>query len=222
MLFLGDSLATIEPWLRQYGYWAFCLALALENVLFTSMIVPGLLVLILAGFWAGLGRFDVRLILSLGVGSAWLGDSISYSIGRFFWGRLLLGTRLGKSVLRLQPVLEQRGRAFLVLYHFEPVARMVGGTLAGVLGLSVRRWLPFDFLGAALWVMFYTMVGFALGRLGHTIGDWETLRPVSVGALLLLLIWLWLFNRAVKRSLPSMQPLGESTPDVEVPGVERL
>jgi membrane protein DedA with SNARE-associated domain len=207
MLSLGDSLASIEPWLRQYGYWVLVVTLALENVLFTSMVVPGLLVLILAGFWAGLGRFDIRLLLLFGVASAWLGDSLSYSIGRFFWARLLMNTRLGKSVLRLQPLLQQRGAVFLVLYHFEPAARMVGGTLAGAAGLSVRRWLPFDFLGAALWVTFYTMLGFLLGRFGHSISDWETVRPVSAGVLVVLLVWLWLFNRAVKRSLSS-RPAG--------------
>jgi len=204
-LLVGDSLATVEPWLREYGYWAFCLALVFENVLFTSMILPGLFVLILAGFWAGLGRLDIGLLLLLGITSAWVGDSISYLIGRFFWSRLLVGTKLGRAVRRMQPVLEQKGGVFLVLYHFEPMARMVGGTVAGVFGLSVRRWLPLDFLGAALWVTFYTMFGFGLGRLGYTITDWERLRPVSAGALLILVVWLWLFNRAVKRSLSSIE-----------------
>src|SRR5262249_30415136 len=117
-------------------------------------------------------------------------------------------TRLGASVSRLQPVLQQRGKMFLMLYHFEPAARMVGGTLAGASGLRIRSWFPFDFLGAALWVLFYTLVGFVLGRLGRSIDDWETLRPVGVAVLLVLLIWLWSFNRAVKRSLAQTRPSG--------------
>lgn len=212
MLSLGDSLASVEPWLRQYGYWAFCLALILENVLFTSMVVPGLFVLLVAGFLAGAGQLDLRILLLGGILSAWIGDSISYCVGRFFWSRVLAGTRLGRSVSRLQPVLEQRGKVFLVLYHFEPAARMIGGTLAGASGLTIRRWLPFDFLGAALWVPFYTLVGFALGRLGRSIDDWEMLRPVGVGALVLLLIWLWAFNRAVKRSLSQIRTDDQRAP----------
>ncbi len=73
--------------------------------------------------------------------------------------------------------------------------------MAGAVGLSVRRWLPFDFFGAFLWVMFYVSVGFALARLGMSLENSALLRPVSVVVLIVLLIWTWLLNRAVKRSL---------------------
>jgi undecaprenyl-diphosphatase len=213
VLFLGDSIAAVAPWLREHGYWAFGIALVLENVLFTSMIVPGLFVLIGAGFLAGVGEFDLGLLLLIGVGSAWLGDSVSYCLGRFLWHRMLMQTRFGTSVMRLEPLLQQRGRLFLVLYHFEPAARMVGATLAGASGLSLRRWLPFDFLGAALWAPFYTLVGFALGRFGRSINDWESLRPIGFFALLVLLVWLWSFNRAARRLLSSARADAVTVPE---------
>lgn len=216
MLFLGDSIAAVAPWLREHGYWAFGIALILENVLFTSMIVPGLFVLIGAGFLAGVGELDLGLLLLIGVGSAWLGDAISYCLGRFLWGRMLMHTRFGASVMRLEPLLQQRGRLFLVLYHFEPAARMVGATLAGASGLGLRRWLPFDFLGAALWVPFYTFVGFALGHFGRSITDWESLRPVGFVALFALLTWFWSFHRAARRLLSSTRAESAMSPKRQV------
>jgi membrane protein DedA with SNARE-associated domain len=216
VLFLGDSIAAVAPWLREHGYWAFGVALVLENVLFASMIVPGLFVLIGAGFLAGVGELDLTVLLVIGVSSAWLGDSISYCLGRFFWRRMLMHTRLGASVMRLAPLLQQRGRLFLVLYHFEPAARMVGATLGGASGLSVGRWLPFDFLGAALWVQFYTFLGFALGHFGRSIDDWESLRPIAFFALLVLLLWLWSFNRAARRLLSSARGDAATIPETNL------
>jgi membrane protein DedA with SNARE-associated domain len=210
----GDSIGTVAPWLREHGYLAFGGALVLENVLFTSMIVPGLFVLVGAGFLAGVGELDLGLLLLIGTGAAWLGDFISYCVGRFLWRRLLERTRFGASVRRLEPLLQRRGKLFLVLYHFEPAARMVGATLAGASGLNLRRWLPFDFLGAALWVPFYTLFGFALGRLGRSINDWESLRAIGFFAMFALLAWLWSFNRAARRFLSSASADPPSVPEV--------
>lgn len=213
MLFSRDTLAELIPWIAQHGYWVVFASLALEGVLFTSMIVPGLLVLIAGGFYAGQGHLSPAALAGAAVAGVWVGDAVSYCVGRWFWSRLLARKRFGAAMLRVRPVLENRGAVFLVLYHFEPIARMIGAAAAGSVGLPVRRWLPFDYLGGALWVLFYGTVGFLLGRAGVQAGEWERLRPLSAVFTLALLIWLWAVNRAIRRSLtPVPAPAHEQDP----------
>jgi membrane protein DedA with SNARE-associated domain len=206
MLFTRDTLTELIPWIARNGYWVVFVSLALEGVLVTSMIVPGLLVLIAAGFYAGQGHLDPLALAGTAVAGVWVGDAASYCVGRLFWSRLLARKRFGTAMKRVRPVLESRGAMFLVFYHFEPIARMIGATAAGAVGLPVRRWLPFDYLGGALWVLFYGSVGFLLGRAGMQVGEWERLRPLSVVFAMILLIWVWAINRAIRRSLAHSPP----------------
>jgi membrane protein DedA with SNARE-associated domain len=201
MLFAPDTLAEITSWIAQNGYWVVFACLALEGVLFTSMLVPGLLVLIAGGFYAGQGHLDPLRLVGAAVAGVWLGDAASYCLGRLLWSRLLAGSRFGKAMARVRPVLETRGAVFLVLYHFEPIARMVGAAAAGSMALPVRRWLPFDYLGGVLWVLFYGTAGFLLARAGLQPGEWERLRPLTAVVTCVLLAWLWVINRAIRRSL---------------------
>jgi membrane protein DedA with SNARE-associated domain len=204
MLFARDTLAELIPWIARNGYLVVFVSLALEGVLFTSMIVPGLLVLIAGGYYAGQGHLNPVALAGTAVAGVWLGDAASYCVGRFCWSRLLARKRFGKAMQRVRPVLESRGAVFLVFYHFEPIARMMGATAAGSIGLPVRRWLPFDYLGGVLWVLFYGTVGFLLGRAGMQVSEWEHLRPLSAVFTLALLLWLWLINRAIRHSLASL------------------
>lgn len=204
MLFFQDSLTQLDAWFATQGYWVFFAALALENVVFTSVIVPGLLVLILGGFYAGIERFPFPIFLALCIAGVWSGDTVNYILGRFFWARIIKRTRAERLVSRVHPVLERRASVFFVLYHFEPIARMVGALAAGVTRVSFWRWLPFDFLGGALWVSFYGSIGFALGRLGRDMDEWVQFRPVQLAAAVLLLVWFFLVSRAI-RSVLSLQ-----------------
>lgn len=199
MLFLKASFSDVAPWITQYGYWVVFVALALENVLLTSMIVPGLIVLIAGGFAAGVGNLAFAPLVGSAIAGVWIGDTTSYAIGRILWSRLLATSRLGDALVRMRRVLAGRGAPFIVFYHFEPIARMLGATAAGTANIPLRRWLPYDYLGGALWVLFYSTVGFALGRAGRDAQEWERLRPLTLVFTAILLIWLWFLARNMRR-----------------------
>jgi len=151
---------------KDYGYLAVFVGTLSENTLFVGLLVPGSLVIILAGISAHDGTFSAPLALLIGVAGTIIGDTISYCLGRFGWARFGFLRRATEQVR--EPILS-RGTAFILTYHFAGYTRVVGPAAAGLLGMPFRKWAPADYGGAVLWVSAYIGIGYFLGILGVTL-----------------------------------------------------
>jgi membrane protein DedA with SNARE-associated domain len=159
----ADSVHTL---FKEYGYLAVFVGTLSENTLFVGLIVPGSLVIILAGIAAHDGSFSAPLALVIGVAGTIIGDTISYCLGRFGWARLGFLRKMTEQVR--EPILS-RGAAFVLTYHFAGYTRVIGPAAAGLLGMPFRKWAPADYGGAVLWVTCYIAIGYALGIAGVTL-----------------------------------------------------
>lgn len=157
---------TVHSLFREYGYLAVFVGTLSENTLFVGLIVPGSLVIILAGISAHDGTFSAPLALVIGVAGTIIGDTISYCLGRFGWARFGFLRKATESVR--EPILN-RGTAFVLTYHFAGYTRVVGPAAAGLLCMPYRKWAPADYGGAVLWVSAYIAIGYALGIAGVTL-----------------------------------------------------
>ena len=189
----------LRGYLTQYGYWTVGIALLLENA---GLPVPGETILLLASFLA-YSEHDLRLsgIMVVGTIAATLGDNLGFALG-YYGGRRLLGRY--QSIFRIQKATVERGERLFARYGSPTIffarfvfgMRIIAGPLAGVLRMPWKRFLLFNFMGAALWVSVISSVGYFFGR------HWERLeREVKrfdiVVALVVLLIavFLWWRNR---------------------------
>jgi membrane protein DedA with SNARE-associated domain len=117
---------------------------------------------------SGRGDFSfASLFFSAWAGSA-LGDNIGYLIGRSQGNGLLLryGGRIGLNAERIhkaEAVFAHYGPATVGFARFFTVLRQLNGVIAGTMKMDWRRFLFFNALGGALWVLVWTMVGFYLG-----------------------------------------------------------
>lgn len=159
----ADSVHTL---FERYGYLAVFLGTLSENTLFVGLIVPGSLVIILAGISAHDGTFSAPLALVVGVAGTIIGDTISYCLGRFGYARFGF---LRKATETIREPILQRGTAFVLTYHFAGYTRVVGPTAAGVLRMPFIKWALADYAGAVLWVSTYIGIGYGLGIAGLTL-----------------------------------------------------
>ena len=159
----ADSVHTL---FKEYGYAAVFIGTLSENTLFVGLVVPGSLVIILAGISAHDGTFSAPLALVVGVAGTIIGDTISYCLGRFGWARFGFLRRMTEGVR--EPILS-RGAAFVLTYHFAGYTRVVGPAAAGLLGMPFHKWAPADYGGAVLWVTTYIGIGYGLGIAGVTL-----------------------------------------------------
>ena len=162
----------IEALFESYGYWVVFLGAFLENTIFLGLLVPGNLVMLLAGLSAQEGLLSLPLAVGLGIAGTAAGDTVSYVTGRLGWHRLL--TRLGGEGFnrwseRLRRPMMRWSVLFVLFYHFAGYSRLVGPAASGALRMPARRWMLLDYAGASLWVTTYVMAGYGLGHLGLTL-----------------------------------------------------
>jgi membrane-associated protein len=202
----ASLLASAAEWVRdlfdRYGYWVVFLGTLCENTLLVGLVVPGVIVILLAGLSAHEGAMDPAYAAALGIAGAVIGDSLSYLMGRFGWTRLAEGTPLRAFTEKVRDPLLKRGPMFVLLYHFAGYTRVVGPTAAGLLRMPYLKWAPFDHAGAALWVTSFIGIGYGLGAAGLTLDSTDKyFRLAEWGLLALVALWLTLFLREQHRSV---------------------
>jgi len=183
----------------QYGYWAVGGALLLENA---GIPVPGETILLLASFLAFSEKeLQLSWIILVATIAATLGDNLGFALGHY-GGRPVVERY--QRFFRVQQSTLERGESLFARYGAVTVffarfvfgMRIIAGPMAGVLRMPWKKFLFFNFLGAAVWVAVISSVGYLFGqhwnRLEHVVKQFDlvVVALVAVGAALL-----WLRNR---------------------------
>ena len=203
---LKQIIEFLRPYLSApWGYLVVGLATFLENSIGAGLVVPGETLVILGGFYARIGDppLSLPLISVVAVTFAVLGDNVGYFLGRRYGRGLLerIGPRIGIShekIAYAERYYEEHGGKTVFLGRFIPVVRSVGFILAGAAKLEWRRFIVYDIVGAAIWGVGHTVLGFFIGA---TIETWEpylTRFGVVLGALLVGWIVFTRWRRARK------------------------
>ena len=171
-------LERLERLFAEYGYYVVFIGVLLENSMFLGLLVPGAIILILAGLAAENGAINIGLVLALAILATIIGDTISYFVGRLGWTRGLERTSMGDMIEKVRGPMESNSTWLILVYHLAGYSRVVGPAAAGVFRIPYRRWAPLDYLGGTIWVLLYAMIGVALGWMGLEFGD--TKRMVQI------------------------------------------
>lgn len=182
---------------EDYGYWVVFIGMLSENTLFVGLIVPGVLVILLAGLSAHDGAISLPIALALGVLGTSLGDTVSYLMGRYGWRHLERFKSIRDLEEKAREPIRRRGATFVLFYHFFGYTRLVGPAAAGLLKMPYRRWAIADHGGALIWVSTYILIGYGLGMAGLRLDDSdEWIRYFEWGLLIVAAIWVFSFLRA--------------------------
>ena len=187
---------------EKYGYWVVFFGTLSENTLLVGLIVPGALVVILAGLAAHDGTISWPEAVVLGIAGTIIGDTISYFMGRYGWSRFSHWKILRDLNEKAREPILRRGVLFVLVYHFAGYTRVIGPTTAGLLRMPYRTWAPADYGGAVLWVCAYFGVGYGLGVAGLTLDSTDRyFRYVEWGLLIVLSAWAYFLIQAHARSI---------------------
>jgi membrane protein DedA with SNARE-associated domain len=162
---LPGVLHTLEPTLSRYGYLAIAGFVLVEDF---GVPVPGETILILGAVYAGTGRLNIFAVAALGILAAGFGDNIGFALGRR-GGRPLI-ERYGRYVL-LTPgrintataFFTRHGGKIIVVARFIPGLRQANGIVAGISGMHWKHFAVFNVVGATLWVIAWTTLGYLSG-----------------------------------------------------------
>lgn len=157
---------SLAPVLDRYGYAAVVALVGLEGI---GIPLPGQIVLIAAGIFAGAGQLNLILVLVTGLLAAVGGDNVGYAIGRYGGRELVL--RFGRYVFLTEQRLDKterffarRGPIVVPLGRFVDGLRQASGIVAGLARMGWRRYLAYNALGSAAWVTVWVLAGYFAGN----------------------------------------------------------
>lgn len=168
-LWQHDFAALANPHVVGVVYFVMFATLFLENGLLPASFLPGDSLLLLAGALIARGCMDYISTLVILTSAASLGCWLSYLQGRW-----LGNTRVVKGWLAQLPekyhqratcMFDRHGLLALLAGRFLAFIRTLLPTMAGISGLSNRRFQIFNWLSAFLWVGVVTSFGYALSMI---------------------------------------------------------
>ena len=189
LLSLDQTLAALAS---QYGAWLYALLFAVifaETGLVVTPFLPGDSLLFIAGTVAAGTALNVHLLVGLLILAAILGDSVNYAIGNFIGPRVFdkPDSRWFKQeyLRRTQAFYDKYGAVTIVIGRFVPIIRTFAPFLAGVAGMSYRRFLAYNVIGAIVWVASLVYAGYIFGNI-----PWvkENLSFIVIGIVIVSLI----------------------------------
>ncbi|OBA78292.1 hypothetical protein A9W99_24540 [Mycobacterium sp. 1164966.3] len=151
-----------------HSWWAYPLILGFCTFDGIFPVLPGETTLITAGILAANGAMLLGWVITMGAVGGFLGDNIAYWIGRSAEGwahRWITRGEKGKRGLEwAHRELDRHGGSLVVAARFVPGGRTAMTIACGVLDFPYRQFLAFDAVGAILWAIVNTMIGFVGGR----------------------------------------------------------
>ena len=156
--------------IRQYGNWVYALLFSvifIETGVVVMPFLPGDSLLFVAGMLAGGGHMNLYLLIGLLFSAAVLGDALNYTIGRYF-GHKLFANKDSKIfrqdyLQKTHAFYEKHGGKTIILARFVPIVRTFAPFVAGMAEMSYRRFVMFNLIGAADWVLSLLYAGYFLG-----------------------------------------------------------
>jgi len=129
--------------------------------------LPGDSLLVMAGLYAAKGDLDIWLLNFLLIPMAVAGDAVSYWIGARAGPHLFNRPRSRffrpEHVKAAHQFYERHGGKAIILARFMPLVRTFVPVVAGVAGMTYRRFAVFNVVGGAGWVLSMTLLGYLLG-----------------------------------------------------------
>ena len=175
--------------IKAVGYLGIFAIVFAESGLFIGFFLPGDSLLFTAGFLASRGYLNLPLLAAVTLVAAILGDNFGYAFGR----------RVGPAIFkredsvffhkdhleRAKTFYEKHGGKTIVLARFIPFVRTFAPILAGVGKMNYRTFLSYNILGAVLWAIGLSSLGYYFGSIVKNIDPY--LLPI-IGLIIILSI----------------------------------
>ena len=206
--FLGLSLDPKEliNSLSPYAEVAIWLIIFAETGLLIGFFLPGDSLLFTAGLLAGQGKLDIWLLLPGVFIAAFVGDQVGYTLGEKLGPRLFNkpDSRFFKQeyVTHTRNFFNKHGSKTIIIARFVPIVRPFAPVLAGVGEMDRKTFVIYNVIGAFLWAVGITMLGYILGDvIGESVDQY--LLPIIAVIILISLIPPLVEWRRAKKMPPS-------------------
>ncbi|MGQ0599960.1 DedA family protein [Aquabacterium sp.] len=162
----------LAEFVQMYGVWVYGLLFLIvfvETGLVVMPFLPGDSLLFMVGALAGSGAMSLPVAMGVLLVAAVLGDQLNYTIGRYIgpkvfqWENSRWFNR--KAFDAAHAFYEKRGGITIIIARFMPFIRTFAPFVAGVAEMNRATFTAYNVIGALIWVVGLTTVGYFFGNI---------------------------------------------------------
>jgi membrane-associated protein len=169
LLALDQTVANLAA---QYGEWVYAILFLIifaETGLVVCPFLPGDSILFIAGTVVAVANLNVHVLVIVLIFAAVLGDSVNYAVGHYIGPKAFQrpDSRWFRQeyLRRTQAFYDKYGGVTIIIGRFVPIIRTFAPFLAGVAGMSYRRFLSYNVIGGCLWIGLLVYAGYLFGNI---------------------------------------------------------
>lgn len=158
----------------QYGLWVYAILFLIifcETGLVVTPFLPGDSLLFASGavVASSQGSLNIHIILLILLTAAIVGDAVNFMIGKYFGEKLFSNpnSKIFKQeyLSKTHAFYEKYGGKTIILARFVPIVRTFAPFVAGMGNMHYGRFLRYNIIGALVWVLSLTYLGYIFGNL---------------------------------------------------------
>ena len=170
VLHIDEHLMAMVADYGMYVYAILFLIVFVETGFIVMPLLPGDSLLFAAGAIAAANNnegLNVWVLMPLLILAALCGDNVNYFVGKFFSEQIKKRDRIlffkREYITQTEAFYEKYGRQAIIMARFVPIVRTIAPFVAGAGNMPYRRYITVCFLGAVLWVVGITLLGYTCG-----------------------------------------------------------
>ena len=143
-----------------------------ETGLIVMPLLPGDSLLFAAGAIAAANNnegLNIWVLMPLLILAALCGDNVNYFVGKFFSEQIKKRERIlffkREYITQTEAFYEKYGRQAIIMARFVPIVRTIAPFVAGAGNMPYRKYISVCVLGALLWVVGISLLGYTCGGL---------------------------------------------------------
>lgn len=191
--FIARLLPTIEHF-TMLGYWLIFLISLSESLVVVGLFVPGTTIIMIAGFLASKGGFDLGDLIWFVTLGAICGDGLSFYLGKREKRqphRVFYSAHREKA----ERFFQRHGRKSVFLGRFIGPMRAIIPFIAGMSGMAPRVFFAWNVTSGIAWATTYLLLGYFFGHAWQAVETWST----RVSLLLIVLFIVIICGYSLKR-----------------------
>ncbi len=169
-LHLDDKLLEM---IKEYGNWTYAILFAIifvETGLIIMPFLPGDSLLFAAGTFAAMGSLNIFVLMGLLFIAAVLGDTVNYFVGKTLGLRATKVKLFNRNLVKQEHLdkthdfFEKYGPKAIIIARFVPIVRTFAPFVAGVGSMTYSKFITYNIVGGAFWVVGISLIGYSLGQ----------------------------------------------------------
>jgi len=172
----------------DWGYMGIFIMMAIES---SFIPFPSEIVLIPAGYLASQGEMSIFMIMLSALGGSLVGAFINYYLALTLGRRILI--KYGKyffikesTLVKMEDFFSKHGHISTFTGRLIPGIRQLISVPAGLARMNILEFSLFTALGAGIWALVLTLLGFFIGENQALINTY--LKEITIGVLALLVV----------------------------------